>query len=66
MDNNLLRRQAEMAIAKIENSQLLTGELIRLGVALGKGKLIESVVESKNLILKVEVKMNDGSHYWFC
>jgi hypothetical protein len=68
MDKLLI--QAQVAIAKIENCQLVTGELIRLGISIGKGNKITAVVESnagyKNRLQKVEVKMADGTSYYFC
>lgn len=57
--------QAEIAIAKIENSRIVTGELIRLGVAIGKGKRIKAVIESKKILNKVEVRLDDGTSYYF-
>lgn len=58
-------RQAEIAIAKIENSRLLTGELIRLGIGIGKGERIKAVIESNVTVNKVEVQMEDGTSYYF-
>lgn len=62
------QREAEEAISKIENSRLLTGELIRLGYAMGKGKQIASVEDriDHHKLPKVVVTMTDGIKFFFC
>lgn len=66
MNSDVLQLQAEIAISKIENSRLVTSELIRLGIAIGKGNRIESVIEFNKKRHTVQVKMVNGISFYFC